>query len=45
MGNTPEDIDYLVSEFPIVINRLREISPYAKGWGDREEGGECTVTK
>ncbi|UCE78229.1 MAG: cysteine desulfurase [Nitrospiraceae bacterium] len=45
MGNTPEDIDYLLSEFPLVINRLREISPYAKGWGDREEGGECTVTK
>jgi cysteine desulfurase len=45
MGNTSEDIDYLLSEFPLVINRLREISPYAKGWGDREEGGECTVTK
>lgn len=44
-GNTDEDITYLLSEFPAVITRLREISPYAKGWGDKEEGGECTVTK
>lgn len=44
MGNTGEDIDYVVNEFPAVIKRLREISPYAQGWGDREEGGEqCTV--
>ncbi len=42
-GNAPEDIDYLVAEFPAVIKRLREISPFAQGWGDREEGGECTV--
>jgi cysteine desulfurase len=42
--NTPEDVDYLLTEFPVVIKRLREISPYAQGWGDREEGGEeCTV--
>lgn len=45
IGNAPEDIDYLLSEFPSVIKKLREISPYSKGWGDREEGGECTVTK
>ncbi len=44
-GNTDEDIEYLLNEFPAVITRLREISPYAKGWGDKEEGGECTVTK
>lgn len=44
MGNTGEDIDYVVNEFPAVIKRLRDISPYAQGWGDREEGGEqCTV--
>ncbi len=41
--NTSEDVDYLLNEFPAVIKRLREISPYAQGWGDREEGGECTV--
>jgi cysteine desulfurase len=46
MGNTSEDVDYLLSEFPAVIKRLREISPYSQGWGDREEGGSsCTVTK
>jgi cysteine desulfurase len=43
MMNAPEDVDYLLTEFPAVIKRLREISPYAQGWGDREEGGECTV--
>lgn len=45
MGNTSEDIDYLLNEFPAVIQRLREMSPYAQGWGDKEEGGTCTVTK
>ena len=45
MGNTSEDIDYLLEEFPAVIKRLRDISPFAQGWGDREEGGECTVKK
>ncbi len=37
-GNTPEDIDYLLNEFQLVIKRLREISPYAQGWGDKEGG-------
>jgi len=45
MGNTPEDIDYVAAEFPAVIKRLREISPYSQGWGDKEEGGSCTVKK
>jgi cysteine desulfurase len=45
MGNESEDIDYLLQEFPAVINRLREISPFAQGWGEKEEGGECTVIK
>ncbi len=44
-GNAPEDIDYLLAEFPAVIKRLRDISPYAQGWGEREEGGECTVSE
>jgi len=45
MGNTTEDMDYLVSEFPAVIKRLREISPFSQGWGDNQEGGTCTVKK
>jgi cysteine desulfurase len=45
MGNTSADIDYLLEEFPAVIKRLRDISPFAEGWGDKEEGGECTVKK
>ncbi|MCX5717902.1 MAG: cysteine desulfurase family protein [Nitrospirae bacterium] len=44
-GNTEEDIDYLLSEFQQVIKRLREMSPYSKGWGMKGEGGECTVQK
>jgi cysteine desulfurase len=39
--NKEEDIDYLNSEFPAIIKRLREISPYAKGWGGMEETGQC----
>ncbi len=38
MGNTSEDIEFMLNEFQFVIKRLREISPYAKGWGDKEEG-------
>ena len=43
MGNAPEDVDHLVTEFPAVIKRLREISPYAQGWGDRDEAGQCKL--
>ncbi|MCX8026814.1 MAG: cysteine desulfurase [Thermodesulfovibrionales bacterium] len=31
-GNTDAEIDYLLDEFPKVISRLREMSPFAKGW-------------
>lgn len=44
-GNTEEDMDYLLSEFPQVIKRLREMSPYAKGWETKGESGECTLQK
>ncbi len=42
MDNTEEDIDYLLEEFPQIIKRLRELSPFAKkGWAEMEEGGKC----
>ena len=44
-GNTEGDMDYLLSEFPHIIKRLRDMSPYAKGWGTKGEGGECTLQK
>jgi cysteine desulfurase len=45
-GTTQEDIDYVINEFPQVIERLREISPFAKeGWGDEEGGEQCTPKK
>lgn len=44
-GNTGEDIDYALSEFPAIIKRLREISPYAeKGWDEKDEGHKCFTT-
>jgi cysteine desulfurase len=45
-GTTDEDIEYVINEFPQVIERLREISPFAKeGWGDEEGGEQCTPRK
>ncbi len=42
--NTDEDIDYLLTEFPPIIKRLREISPFAKGWDAKDEGNKCYTT-
>ncbi len=36
-GTTEQDIDYLNEVFPQIIARLREISPYSKGWGELEK--------
>lgn len=41
MGNTNEDVDCFVNEFPQIISRLREMSPFAKGWGESGEGEKC----
>jgi cysteine desulfurase len=41
MGNTDEDVDYFINEFPQIINRLREMSPFAKGWGEAGEREKC----
>ncbi|MBN2653770.1 MAG: cysteine desulfurase [Nitrospirae bacterium] len=34
MGNSVEDVDYFLQEFRSVINKLREMSPFSKGWGN-----------
>lgn len=38
-GTTEQQIDYLINTFPQIVNRLREISPYAKGWREKKETG------
>ena len=43
-GTTDEDIDYFNETFPQIISRLREISPYAKGWEETEDP-TCTTKK
>ncbi len=40
--NTTEQIEYAIEEFPQIIKRLRELSPYAKGWEGVQEDGTCT---
>jgi cysteine desulfurase len=44
-GNTEGQIDYTLTEFPQIINRLRELSPFAGGWETMEEGGTCIQKK
>lgn len=41
IDNTEEDVDYFLGEFPQIISRLREMSPYSKGWGEDSEGEKC----
>lgn len=41
IDNTGEDVDYFLNEFPQIVNRLREMSPFAKGWGEGAEGDKC----
>ncbi len=43
VGNTEESVDYFLSEFPPIIKRLREMSPFAKGWGETGSGEKCYV--
>jgi cysteine desulfurase len=43
-GTTEEDKTYFNETFPKVITRLREISPYSKGWGETEDPS-CTAKK
>lgn len=41
VGNSGEEVEYLVREFPAVVARLREISPYGEGWGGEKEKDKC----
>jgi cysteine desulfurase len=41
---TEKDINYFNETFPQIIARLREISPYAKGWEGMEDSS-CTAKK
>ena len=43
-GTGEQEIDYLIDTFPQIVARLREISPYAKGW-EGTEGQTCTAKK
>ncbi|MEW6600422.1 MAG: cysteine desulfurase family protein [Nitrospirota bacterium] len=43
-GTTEEDITHFNETFPQVISRLREISPYSKGW-EETEAPTCTAKK
>jgi len=43
-GTTEDDITYFNEIFPQIIARLREISPYSKGWEGTEDA-TCTVKK
>ncbi len=43
-GTTEKDIDSFNEVFPQTITQLRNISPYAKGWGEMEDP-KCTAKK
>jgi cysteine desulfurase len=43
-GTTEEDVHYCNEVFPQIIEQLRKISPYAKGWGELEDP-TCTAKK
>lgn len=43
--NTSDQINYTLEEFPQIIKRLRELSPFTKGWGSMKDGGSCIPKK
>jgi cysteine desulfurase len=43
-GTSEQDIDYCNEVFPQVIDQLRKISPFSKGWGELEDP-TCTAKK
>jgi cysteine desulfurase len=41
-GTTEADVDYVSAEMPRIVARLREMSPYGKGWGEDPTKGDAT---
>jgi cysteine desulfurase len=41
--NSEEDVAYFLNEFPVIIKRLREMSPFSQGWSDEGQGEKCYV--
>lgn len=41
MDNSKEDVEYFLGEFPQVVKKLRDMSPFSKGWGEGAEGDKC----
>ncbi len=41
MDNSMEDINYFLEEFPQVVKKLRDMSPFSKGWGEGGEAEKC----
>lgn len=39
--NTEADIDYFLEEFPAIISKLREMSPFTAGWGGHDDSNKC----
>lgn len=39
--NTEADIDYFLEEFPAIISKLREMSPFTAGWGGPDDANKC----
>jgi cysteine desulfurase len=41
VDNTMDDVTYFLEEFPQVVKKLRDMSPFAKGWDAGSEGEKC----
>ncbi|MCX8030174.1 MAG: cysteine desulfurase [Thermodesulfovibrionales bacterium] len=41
IDNSEEDVTYFLNEFPQVVKKLRDMSPFAKGWKTNIESDKC----